>query len=117
MPKIPTSLEKPPELELKPLPPHLEYAFLMDDGKLLVIINSNLTPEKNTELIEVLRRHEKAIAWKITNIPGIIPTFCSHKILLEEGSNPVRQPQRRVNPNLEEVVKAEVIKLLDVDII
>ncbi|CAL1370597.1 unnamed protein product [Linum trigynum] len=68
MPKISTSLEEPPELELKPLPPHLEYAFMRDDRKLPVIINSNLTPEQKAELIAVLKRHKRAISWKITDI-------------------------------------------------
>jgi hypothetical protein len=40
-----------------------------------------------------------------------------HRILLEEDHKPSRESQRRLNPNLREVVKKEVIKLLDVDII
>ncbi|CAL1370580.1 unnamed protein product [Linum trigynum] len=75
MPKISTSLKEPPELELKPLPPHIEYAFLRDDGKLHVIINANLTMEQKAKLIGVLRRHERAIAWKITDIRKLGRTF------------------------------------------
>ena len=51
------------------------------------------------------------------DIPGIIPFFCMHRILLEEDAKPVRQPQRRLNPQLMEVVKKEVTKLLQAGII
>ncbi|GJQ94252.1 hypothetical protein Tco_0005391 [Tanacetum coccineum] len=53
-----------------------------------------------------------AIAWSITDIKGIDSLFCTHKILMEEFKLSV-QSQRRVNPNIKEVVKKEVIKLLD----
>ena len=42
---------------------------------------------------------------------------CEHKIFLEEGAKPVRQPQRRLNPTILEVVKKEVSRLLEADII
>ena len=54
--------------------------------------------------------------WKITNIKGITSSYCSHKIILEEGTKPVVQHQRRLNPNMQEVVKQE-FKLLDARII
>jgi len=50
-------------------------------------------------------------------IPGIIPSFCMHRILLEKDAKPIRQPQRRLNPQLMEVVKKEVTKLLQAGII
>ncbi|CAL1394403.1 unnamed protein product [Linum trigynum] len=53
-PRIATSLEEPPELELKPLPAHLEYAFLREGNKLSVIINLNLTPEQKSRLVALL---------------------------------------------------------------
>nr|GFB81104.1 reverse transcriptase domain-containing protein [Tanacetum cinerariifolium] len=74
----------PPEVELKELPPHLEYAFLGDNGKWLVIIAKDLSPNKKTDLINILKNQKKAIAWKLTDIKGIDLEFCSHKILLEE---------------------------------
>ncbi|CAL1382713.1 unnamed protein product [Linum trigynum] len=53
--RITTSLEEPPELELKPLPPHLEYAFLWEGNKLPIIISSILTPEKKIRLVALLK--------------------------------------------------------------
>ncbi|GJR76828.1 reverse transcriptase domain-containing protein [Tanacetum coccineum] len=58
-----------------------------------------------------------AIAWKITDIKGIDPRFCTHKILMEDDCKPSVQSQRRVNPKIHEVIKKEVIKLLDAGMI
>src|SRR5262249_25939327 len=109
--RLKDSIEEPPILELKQLPSYLEYAFLAEDSKLPVIIASDLSPEQKKQLLTVLRAHKRAIAWKISDIKGINPSFCTHKILLEDGFKPVVQPQRRLNPNMKEVVKKEVIKL------
>nr|GFC09258.1 hypothetical protein [Tanacetum cinerariifolium] len=79
----------------KELPPHLEYAFLGDNGKWPVIIAKDLSSNEKTALINVLKTRKKAIAWKLTDIKGIDPEFCSHKILLEEDYSPKVQSQRR----------------------
>ncbi|GJX85780.1 reverse transcriptase domain-containing protein [Tanacetum coccineum] len=93
--KIKTSLEEPPtDLELKPLPDNLEYVFLEEPS---------ILPE--------------AFAWKTTDILGICPSFCKHKIQLLDDKKPVVQKQRRLNPNMQEVVKKEIVKLLDTGII
>nr|GEX41706.1 reverse transcriptase domain-containing protein [Tanacetum cinerariifolium] len=97
--------EEPHELELKELPPHLEYAFLGDNGKWPVIIAKDLSSNVKTALINVLKTRKKAIAWKLTDIKGIDPEFCSHKILLEEDYLPKVQSQRRVNLKIHEVIK------------
>ncbi|XP_057740042.1 uncharacterized protein LOC130957193 [Arachis stenosperma] len=97
--------------ELKPLPSHLKYVFLGEAEALPVIINSSLNMEEETSLIEVLRAHKIALGWTIENIKGISPAICMHKILLEEESKPIVQPQRRLNPAMKEVVQNEVMKL------
>nr|GEY06486.1 reverse transcriptase domain-containing protein [Tanacetum cinerariifolium] len=83
-----SSNDEPPEVELKELPPHLEYAFLGDNEKWSVIIVKDLSFNEKTALINVLKSQKKAIAWKLTDIRGIDPEFCSHKILLEEDYSP-----------------------------
>ncbi|GJZ27165.1 reverse transcriptase domain-containing protein [Tanacetum coccineum] len=108
-----SSVNEPPELELKDLPSHLEYAFLEGIDKLPVIIAKNLKDEEKERLIKVLRSHKQAIAWKLSDIKGIDPQFCSYKILMEDNFKPAVQHQRRVNPKIHEVIKKEVIKLLD----
>ncbi|GJY20806.1 reverse transcriptase domain-containing protein [Tanacetum coccineum] len=105
------------EVELKELPPHLEYAFLEEDNKLPVIISKDLSNDEKTALIKVLKSRKRAIAWKLSDIKGIDPEFCSHKILLEEDYEPSVQHQRRVNPKIHDVIKKEVKKLLDAGLI
>ncbi|GKD81631.1 reverse transcriptase domain-containing protein, partial [Tanacetum coccineum] len=81
---VESSIDKPPEVELKDLPPHLEYAFLEGDNKLPVIIAKDLNMEEKAALIKVLKSHKRALAWKLSDIKGINLEFCTHKILMEE---------------------------------
>ncbi|GJS37978.1 reverse transcriptase domain-containing protein [Tanacetum coccineum] len=87
---IKSSIDDPPELELKDLPSHLEYAFLEGTDKLPVIISKELKDEEKTALL---------------------------KILMEDDFKPAVQHQRRVNPKIHEVIKKEVIKLLNAGLI
>ncbi|GJU02593.1 reverse transcriptase domain-containing protein [Tanacetum coccineum] len=112
-----SSIDEPPEVELKDLPPHLEYAFLEGDNKLPVIIAKDLSVEEKAALIKVLKSHKRAIAWKLSDIKGINPEFYTHKILMEEDYKPAVQHQRRVNPKIHDVIKKEVEKLLDAGLI
>ncbi|GKA33309.1 reverse transcriptase domain-containing protein [Tanacetum coccineum] len=112
------SLEEPPtDLELKTLPDNLEYVFLEEPSLLSMIISSQLSANNKNKLISVLKKHKQAFAWKTTDIPGICPSFCKHKIQLLDDKKPVVQKQRRLNPNMQEVVKKEIVKLLDTGII
>nr|GEW58949.1 reverse transcriptase domain-containing protein [Tanacetum cinerariifolium] len=52
-----SSVDEPPVVELKVLPPHLEYEFLEGDDKLPVIIAKDLSVEEKTALITVLKSH------------------------------------------------------------
>nr|GEZ25181.1 hypothetical protein [Tanacetum cinerariifolium] len=96
------SIDEPPVVELKDLPPHLEYAFLDDDDKLPVIIAKDLKDEEKTSLIKVLKSHKQALAWKLFDIKGLNPEICTHKILMEDDFKPAVQHQRRVNPKIHE---------------
>nr|GFC86591.1 reverse transcriptase domain-containing protein [Tanacetum cinerariifolium] len=116
-PKTQPEEDEPPKVELKELPPHLEYAFLGNNGEWPVIIAKYLSSKEKTDLINVLKTRKKAIAWKLTNIKGIAPEFCSHKILLEEDYSLKVQSQRRVNTKIHDVIKKEVEKLLDAGLI
>ncbi|GKC68876.1 hypothetical protein Tco_1114759, partial [Tanacetum coccineum] len=112
-----SSIDEPPEVELKDLPPHLEYTFLEGDNKLAVIISKDMSVEEKAALIKVLKLHKRAITWKLSDIKGINPEFCTHKILMEEDYKPAVQHQIRVNPKIYDIIKKEVEKLLDVGLI
>ncbi|XP_026419453.1 uncharacterized protein LOC113315378 [Papaver somniferum] len=109
--------EAAPILELKPLLDHLKYVYLGDKEELLVIIVKDLTKVQEEKLIRVLREYKSVIGWSIADIKGISPSTCMHRILLEKGEKPTREAQRRLNPQMMEVVKKEILKLLDVGVI
>ncbi|GJX16103.1 reverse transcriptase domain-containing protein [Tanacetum coccineum] len=92
---VKSSIDDPPELELKDLPSHLEYAFLEGTDKLPVIIAKDLKEDEK----------------------GTDPQFCTHKILMEDDSKLAIQHQRRVNPKIHKVIKKQVIKLIDAGLI
>nr|GFC41387.1 reverse transcriptase domain-containing protein [Tanacetum cinerariifolium] len=102
-----SSADEPHVAELKELPPHLEYAFLEGDDKLPVIIAKDLSVEEKTALITILKSRKRAIAWKLSDIKGINPEFCTHKILMEEDFEPAVQHQRRLNHKIHDVIKQE----------
>nr|GEV67740.1 reverse transcriptase domain-containing protein [Tanacetum cinerariifolium] len=107
-----SSDDEPPEVELKVLPPYLEYAFLEENKKWPVIISKDLSVNEKSALLEVFKSRKKAISWKLIDIEGIDPEFCSHKILLEEDYTPRVQSQRRVNPKIHDVIKKEMLERL-----
>ncbi|CAN6557481.1 unnamed protein product [Malus baccata var. baccata] len=106
-----------PTLELKPLPSHLKYIFLRENETLPAIISSSLTAQEEEKLVRVLKEFKSALGWTLADIKGISPTTCMHHIFLEEGAKPTREAQRRLNPPMMEVVKKEIIKLLDCGVI
>nr|GEY99208.1 reverse transcriptase domain-containing protein [Tanacetum cinerariifolium] len=108
---------KPIKVELKDLPPHLKYAFLEGDVKFPVINAKYLSVEEKTALITVLKSHKRAITWKLSDIKGIDLKFYTHKILMEDDFEPAVQHQRRVNSKIHDVIKNEVLKLLDTGLI
>nr|GEU72870.1 hypothetical protein VITISV_032805 [Tanacetum cinerariifolium] len=82
------SLEVPPTLELKPLPSNLKYAFLGHNNTLPVIVASDLSGSQEEALLKVLSKYKAA---------------------------PSKDAQRRLNPNMKEVVKKEILKWLDAE--
>ncbi|GKC84666.1 reverse transcriptase domain-containing protein [Tanacetum coccineum] len=70
---VKSSIDDPQELELKDLPSHLEYAFLEGTDKLPIIIAKELKEDEKVRLLKVLKSHNRAIAWKISDIKGIDP--------------------------------------------
>ncbi|XP_050207856.1 uncharacterized protein LOC126657237 [Mercurialis annua] len=113
----PPSSISPPKVELKTLPSHLRYAFLGDNMTLPIIISNNLSETQEARVVKVVKQHILAIGWQISDIRGISPSVVMHKIHLENESRASAQRQRRLNPNMKEVVHKEIVKLLDAGII
>ncbi|GJV42205.1 reverse transcriptase domain-containing protein [Tanacetum coccineum] len=116
-----------------PTSPKVDESYYDPEGDILILKailnkdNNKLPPlllqilfsfdREKTALIKVLKSRKQAIAWKLSDIKGINPEFCSHKILMEEDYEPAVQHQRRVNPKIHDVIKKEVEKLLDAGLI
>ncbi|GJV41972.1 reverse transcriptase domain-containing protein [Tanacetum coccineum] len=93
------------------IPIILRRPFLATARAMIDVFNKKITLRIGNE--EVSEKHKGAIAWKMSNIKGISPSFCMHKILMEESFKPVIQPQRRLNPKVQDVVKNKIVRLLD----
>nr|GEY31363.1 reverse transcriptase domain-containing protein [Tanacetum cinerariifolium] len=113
-----SSIDEPPEVELKDLSPYLKYVFLEGDDELPGIIAKELSFEEKAALIKVLKSHKKAIAWKPSDIKGINPEFYTHKILMEDDFEPAEKSHfmvkegivlgHKISKNRIEVDKAKV---------
>eukprot|EP00257_Ricinus_communis_P027212 XP_025014626.1 uncharacterized protein LOC112536208 [Ricinus communis] len=86
-------INEPFKVELKELPNTLKYVFLGEKNTYSVIIASYLSPLEEDATIRELRRLKKVIGWGISDIKGISPTMCMHKIILEDNSKAVRDTQ------------------------
>ena len=113
--KDPTA-EKP-KVDLKILPAHLKYLFLEEDEAKPVVTSNDLSSDEEFRLVKVLKKHKADIGWHISNLKGINPSNCMHKIMMEANYKPVRQPQRRLNPSMKEEVCKKVLKLLEAGLI
>ncbi|GAU36667.1 hypothetical protein TSUD_15800 [Trifolium subterraneum] len=109
--------DKAKTVELKELLSHLKYVFLGENGSNPAIISSSLARLEESKLLRVLRANKEAMGWAISDLKGISPTVCMHKIKMEDEYKPVVQPQRRLNPTMKEVVKKEFLKLLEAGMI
>lgn len=108
---------KKPYVELKTLPKNLRYEFLDKELEHLVIVNAYLGQKETEQLLDVLRKYPTSIGYNIFDLKGINPSMCMHRIMLEEDSKTSREHQRRINPIMSDVVKREVLKLLEAGII
>ncbi|XP_075107115.1 uncharacterized protein LOC142180091 [Nicotiana tabacum] len=92
-----------PQLELKPLPPHLRFKFLCSNDTLPLIISYLLNDVHVEQLFETLKEHKRAIGWTIADIRGIPSGICDHKIQLEEDRKPNVEHQMKLNSSMQEV--------------
>jgi len=106
-----------PMYELKKLHDTLKYAYLDEKKIYHVIINVNLSEHEEKRLLKTLRKHHAAIGYTHDDLKGISPTLCQPKINMELGAKPVIDLQCRPNPKMEDVVRTEILKLLEAGII
>nr|GEZ27475.1 reverse transcriptase domain-containing protein, chloroplastic [Tanacetum cinerariifolium] len=113
----PTPSTEPVVSTSSPTPtPFGDSDFLLEETDAFLAIK-DLKDEEKTALIKVLKSHKQALAWQLFDVKGINPEFCTHKILMEDDFKPMVQHQRMVNPKIHDVIKKEVLKLLDAGLI
>ena len=108
---------EPQKLDLKPFPVELKYPYLEEGDQCPVVISSLLNASQESSLLDILSKYKQAIGWKIFDLKGISPLVCTHHIYMEGEAKQVKQPQRRLNPHMQEVVHTEFLILLQADII
>ncbi|KAK1661599.1 hypothetical protein QYE76_049758 [Lolium multiflorum] len=106
-----------PVFDLKPLHDNLKYAHIDDKKIYPVIISSKLSEIEEERLLEILKKHRGAIGYTLDDLKGISPSICQHAINMEDDAKPVVEHQRRLIPKMKEVVRNEVLKLLEAGII
>ncbi|KAK1645826.1 hypothetical protein QYE76_063631 [Lolium multiflorum] len=106
-----------PVFDLKPLPDNLKYAHIDDKKIYPVIISSKLSDIEEERLLEILKKHRGAIGYTLDDLKGISPSICQHAINMEDDAKPVVEHQRRLIPKMKDVVRNEVLKLLEAGII
>ena len=94
-----------PVFGLKPLLDTLKYAYLDEKEIYPIIISANLSEHEEKKLFKTMKKHCADIGYTLDDLKGISPTLCQHKINLEADAKPVRDPQRRLNPKMKEVVR------------
>nr|GFB39459.1 putative reverse transcriptase domain, zinc finger, CCHC-type, retrotransposon Gag domain protein [Tanacetum cinerariifolium] len=100
----------PRTLELKPLPSNLKYAFLGHNNTLPIIVAFDLSGSQEEVLLKVLSKYKATLGWTIADLKGISHSLCMHRIVTDPDVKPSRDAQRRLNPNMKEVAKKEVLK-------
>jgi hypothetical protein len=103
--------------ELKPLPDNLKYAYIDDKKIYPIIISSKLSGKEEERLLEILRKHRGAMGYTLDDLKGICPTLYQHAINIEKDAKLVVEHQRCLIPKMKDVVRNEVLKLLDAGII
>jgi hypothetical protein len=109
-------LEDLMEQQIPTIVVHNRKSIEISPGKSLNI-NANLDEQQKQNLIQVLSKYQQAFAWEYSDMKGIDPQLCTHHIYIEKDARPIRQPQRRLNPHLRDIVKEELQNMLDVDFI
>ena len=95
----------------------MKYAYLDENKIYHVIISANLSEHEEKRLLRTMRKHRTTIGYTLDDLKGISPPLCQHKINLEEDAKPIRDHQQRLNPKMKEVVRKEILKLLEAGII
>jgi hypothetical protein len=80
-------------VELKQLPPGLQYVFLNGDCETPVIISDMLSNDETRKLVSTLEKYRSVIGYSLKDLKGISPSLCTHRIPMEQEHKPIREHQ------------------------
>lgn len=106
-----------PKIKWKMFPQELVYEFLDEEFNHPINRNVDLGEHETKKLLVVLQKYPKTTWYTIQDMKGKNSLYFIHNILLEEDYKPSREYKKRLNPNMKEVDKKKVLKLLEVGVI
>ena len=88
------------------------------DGEVRTIkMGTHLPDEEVAKYRDLILEFSDVMAWSYKDMKGIPPYIVQHTIPLVPNARPVRHKEKRLNPNMQLVVKAELLKLLEASFI
>jgi hypothetical protein len=78
-------------VELKQLPPGLQYVFLNGDRETPVIIGDKLSNDETQRLVATLEKYRSVVAYSLKDLKGISLSLCTHHIPMEQEHKPVHE--------------------------
>ena len=65
--------------------------YILEDNEAKpIIISSSLNKAEEDQLVQILKKHKAAIGWHISDLKGVNPPYCMHKINMEADYKLVR---------------------------
>ncbi|XP_061371625.1 uncharacterized protein LOC133314196 [Gastrolobium bilobum] len=106
--------DDPPVEHSRPTPDGvLEHVVLGDADHQTTTIGVIIDPEIKSRLIKLLRGNKDLFAWKPSDMPGIDPEVCCHRLSVDPKAKPVSQKKRKFGPDRQKVIDEEVKRLHD----
>ncbi|XP_061372006.1 uncharacterized protein LOC133314536 [Gastrolobium bilobum] len=91
----------------------LEHVVLGDDNHQTTTIGATLDPETKDRLIKLLRDNRDLFAWKPSDMPGIDPEVCCHRLSIDPKAKPISQKKRKFGVERQKIIDEEVKRLHD----
>jgi hypothetical protein len=82
-----------PPVELKQLPPRLQYVFLNGDRETPVIISDKLSHDETQKLVATLEKYQSVIDYSLKDLKRISPSLCTHRIPMDQDNKLIQAHQ------------------------
>ena len=83
----------------------------------LISVSESLSPIEKQDLISLMREYIDIFAWSYEDMPGLDPDVAMHHLRIKPDAKPVKQQQRQFQPDIMDVIKIKIHKLIECDFI